>query len=138
LEKNSLRRRMVTGILLMLLLASIAISSPANTTYDTADISLTFTTDEQAVLITYSLDGHANVTTTGNTTLTGLGEGMHSLIGYAQDTAGNTGASDTMYFTIDIEEAAPFPTWILAIIGMIALGSGAALVYLMKFKKKPT
>jgi len=49
----------------------------------------------------YSLDGQLNVTITENTTLPGLPDGPHSLIVYANDTAGNMGSSDIVYFTVD-------------------------------------
>ncbi len=49
----------------------------------------------------YNLDGQANTTITGNTTLTGLLDGSHYVVVYANDTAGNMGASNTVYFTVD-------------------------------------
>ena len=42
-----------------------------------------------------------NVTISGNTTLTGFDDGSHYIIVYANDTAGNMGASNTVYFTVD-------------------------------------
>jgi len=80
----------------------INILSPQNTTYSTSSVPLTFTINELASWIGYSLDGQANVTITGNMTLTGLSDGQHNIIVYANDTAGNMGSSDTVYFTIDI------------------------------------
>ncbi len=49
----------------------------------------------------YSLDGEMNVTIAGNTTLTGVLDGSHHIVVYANDTAGNMGASGTVYFTVD-------------------------------------
>jgi len=80
---------------------TITITSPQNTTYDVADISLTFTINELTQWMAYSLDGQTNVTVSSNTTLVGLPEGIHTITVYAADTAGNTGHSDTIYFTID-------------------------------------
>ena len=85
---------------------SISILSPENKTYDTTDIPLNFTVNETASWIGYSLDGQANVTITGNITLTRLSYGAHSLVVYAKDTAGNTGTSETIYFSIG-----PNPGW---------------------------
>jgi hypothetical protein len=50
----------------------IVIMPVANKTYTVTDIPLNFTLNEPASQITYTLDGQANVTITGNVTLTGL------------------------------------------------------------------
>jgi len=79
----------------------VAVLSPENKTYDTTDIPLNFTVNEPVSEITYVLDGQANVTITGNMTLTELSEGSHTITVYANDTAGNIGTSETVYFSID-------------------------------------
>jgi hypothetical protein len=79
-----------------------------NKTYNQNDLSLNFTIDESASWIGYCLDGKANITIAGNTTLNGLTEGSHSIVVYANDTARNVGASETVTFTVDTPE--PFPT----------------------------
>jgi len=79
----------------------IIILSPRNETYASASFSLNFTQSEPTSWLGYSLDGQMNVTVGGNTTLVGLSEGIHSIIVYANDTAGNMGSSGTVYFTID-------------------------------------
>ncbi len=114
---------------------SILILSPENKTYDTTEIPLTFTVDEQVSWMAYSLDGQANLTITGNTTLSGLSEGSHRIIVYAKDTAGNTGASQTTYFTIETEKAEPLPTWILgAIAGIAVIGIALGTFFLRRRK----
>jgi len=80
---------------------SVSVLSPENKTYATRNVALTFTTNESAHWMGYSLDGGANVTVTQNTTLTGLADGPHSLIIYASDAAGNTGGSDMVFFLVD-------------------------------------
>jgi hypothetical protein len=98
---------------------TISIVSPENKTYAVDSVSSTFVVSEPTVWNGYSLDGQGNVTITGNTTLTGLSDGSHSLTIYANDSAGNIGASGTIYFTIARHE--PFPaTWIAAAIAIIA------------------
>jgi hypothetical protein len=57
----------------------------------------------------YSLDNELNATVTGNTTIQGLLAGYHTLVIYANDTAGNMGKSDTVSFTIDTQPS-PSPT----------------------------
>ncbi|MGB9671560.1 MAG: PKD domain-containing protein, partial [Candidatus Norongarragalinales archaeon] len=78
----------------------ISIISPQNITYTTTSVPLTFTVNEPVSWIGYSLDEQANVTITGNTTLINLAEGSHSIVVYARDTSGNTGASSKVYFSV--------------------------------------
>jgi hypothetical protein len=80
----------------------VTIVSPQNVTYTMTSIALAFTVDEAASWIGYSLDNQANVTITGNTTLTDLSEGTHYITVYANDSSGNMGASEMVYFTIAI------------------------------------
>jgi parallel beta-helix repeat protein len=116
---------------------TISILSPENKTYPVSDVPLTFTVSESTSWMGYNLDGQANVTITGNTTLSGLSDGSHSLIVYAKDTAGNTGASETIYFTIETKKEQVFPTWIIAAIVIIAIVGVTLLVYFTKVKKQP-
>jgi hypothetical protein len=78
----------------------ITVTSPVNTTYNSTEIPLNFTVNEQTSWIGYSLDGNENVTLTGNTTLTEQTDGLHSLVVYTNDTSGNVGLSDTVNFTV--------------------------------------
>jgi parallel beta-helix repeat protein len=79
----------------------VTIVSPENKAYTTPSIPLTFTIDECTCWIGYSVDGELNVTSVGNTTLTSLLDGSHHVVVYANDTVGNMGASNTIYFTVD-------------------------------------
>ncbi|WNZ29640.1 MAG: hypothetical protein IAX21_01860 [Candidatus Bathyarchaeota archaeon] len=78
----------------------IYIISPESTTYSTGDVDLTFTLNEEVSWIGYSLDGADNQTITGNVTLSSLSDGSHSLIVYATDLVGNTGASNVVNFDV--------------------------------------
>lgn len=73
--------------------------SVENKTYYTTDIPLNFTVNEPNTQITYSLDGHENVTVAGNTTLTNLYYSKHNVTVYVADEAGNTGTSETVTAT---------------------------------------
>ncbi|MCZ2855639.1 MAG: PKD domain-containing protein [Candidatus Bathyarchaeota archaeon] len=80
---------------------TIVLLSPENTTYAlSTGISLTFTLDEPAAWIGYSINGQANVTLTGNATLPTLPDGWHHVTIYANDTFGNMG-TNTVSFTVD-------------------------------------
>jgi len=112
---------------------TISITSPENQSYVTPNVPLIFTTDESVSWMGYCLDGQANVTIAGNTTLSELSEGAHSLIVYAKDMAENTGASEVIYFSIETPQPEPFPLWILGavtviVIAFVMLGVGATLV----------
>jgi parallel beta-helix repeat protein len=113
----------------------ITIVSPVDKTYESSTVPLNFTINEPKSWIGYSLDGQANITITGNTTLSGLSDGSHSIIVYARDDAGNTGVSDIVYFTIDISESEPFPLWIVAAVVIIAAAGVALLIYFIKTRK---
>ena len=115
---------------------TISIVSPENKTYTAKDVPLTFTVSKSTPWIGYSLDGQANVTISGNTTLTGLSDGPHSLVVYATDTDGNIGASETIYFSIETQHSEPFPTTLTVVaIVIIAVVGAAFLVYFAKAKK---
>jgi parallel beta-helix repeat protein len=79
----------------------VSVVSPENKTYATRNVTLTFMINGSASWSGYSLDGGANVTVAQNTTLTALADGSHHLIAYASDAIGNTGKSDTIFFTVD-------------------------------------
>ena len=80
---------------------TISIASPENETYPVENVSLTFTVGESTSWIGYSLDGQANTTISGNTSLTSLLDGVHYVVVYANDTVGNMGTSDVVYFAVD-------------------------------------
>jgi parallel beta-helix repeat protein len=81
---------------------AISVISPENKSYATSDVSLIFAVNETVFRMAYSLDGQSNVAIRENTTLTELPEGSHSILVYASDSFGNTGASNTTLFTIDL------------------------------------
>jgi hypothetical protein len=81
----------------------VTIISPTSKTYETStiptSIPLTYQVDEPTDWEGYSLDGAENVTLTGDTILSELQSGSHTLIVYAEDTSGNTG-QDSVTFTV--------------------------------------
>lgn len=113
----------------------ISIASPASMNYTRSELALNFTVNKPSSWIGYSLDGKQNVTTAGNTTLTGLSSGVHSITVYANDTYGNMGASENVSFTI----SKPFPTVTVVIVsGAVIVTAVAAgvLFYLKKHKHR--
>jgi hypothetical protein len=98
--------------------------------YDTSDVPLNFTVNELVSQITYSLDGQDKVTIPENATLIELRNGDHNVTVYATDWAGNTGASETMYFSVEI----PFPA--ILVITPIATVTVAGIGLIVYFKKR--
>jgi hypothetical protein len=104
----------------------VSVLSPQHKTYDTGDISLTFTVNEPTSWIGYSLDGRDNETIAGNITLAGLSTGDHNLTVYAKDTAGNYGASEAINFSI----VGRFPVeWLFAGVAVAAAVLFGVLLY---------
>ncbi len=92
----------------------VSILPPQNITYSTNNVLLSLTVEEPVDWMGYSLDGQANETITGNKTLTGLPDGVHYVVAYANDSAGNMGRSGRVCFTVDtlppnITDVSQFP-----------------------------
>jgi hypothetical protein len=107
--------------------------SIANKTYNQQTISLSFNIDENASWAAYNLDNQGNETIRGNTTLTGLSDGSHSIVIYANDTLGNMGKSDTISFTVNTPKVEKFIPAI-ALSGTIVIAVAVSL--LVYFKKR--
>jgi hypothetical protein len=104
---------------------NMSIQNPQNKTYNTNEIALNFTVDKPTSTLTYSLDNKANVTITGNTTLSGLSDGFHQVTIYAEETTD----SQTVYFNIEASEPQELQTiTILSISGVSAAVVGIAII----------
>lgn len=114
---------------------SIAILSPENKTYHAADLHLNFTVNEPTKWVGYSLDGKKNITITGNSTITNLANGFHSITVYANDTSGNMGASQTMHFSVDVPALTQTAITVAAAIAVVVSISVGLLVYRKKHKR---
>jgi len=109
----------------------VQVVSPGNMTYASSNVSLAFTVNKQVSWMGYSLDGQETVTVTGNTTLTGLQNGLHNITVYAKDTFENMGTSETVYFSVEV----PFPiTLVIAPIASVAIVGVGLIVYFKKRK----
>jgi hypothetical protein len=111
----------------------ISVSSPVHRVYNVSSVPLVFSICEASSSMSYSLDGQDNVTVAGNVTLSGLPNGSHNLTVYVTDRSGNFGASETMFFDVDVPE--PFPAVPVA----AASGASVAVVglgLLVYFRKR--
>ena len=116
----------------------IQINSPENKSYTSNSVSLSFFVNERTTWIGYSLNGHVNVTIEGNMTLVDLSSGAHAITIYANDSARNTGASETVHFSIETRGSITTvlsPELIVAVIVIIAVVT-SVLVYAIRRKAK--
>jgi N-acetylneuraminic acid mutarotase len=77
----------------------VEIVSPENRSYTNVEVSCKV--NKAVSWVGYSIDDTINVTLAGNPSLTGLVDGEHFIVVYANDTLGNMGVSPKVYFTID-------------------------------------
>ena len=120
--------------------SDIEIYSPQRKTYYSTEIELGFIVPSRYVFprmnftsFSYHLDGQANVTVSGNTTLTGLSWGSHTLVVYGEDADGKTGFSQIVRFDVFLSTDL-FAVTITAIV-FLALVSIGVLVYWEKRKR---
>jgi hypothetical protein len=112
----------------------VTVTSIENKIYNTTELPLDFNFNSEFSEGAYSLDNHANVTIHGNTTMTGLNNGFHNLVVYAQDVNGIFGKSETVNFTVALPKE-PFPTILVtgSLIAVAVIVAGL-LVYFKKRK----
>ncbi len=113
---------------------AVTIISPQNQTYNTSSVSLTLTADTSASWLSYSLDGKDNITINGNTTLSGLSNGGHSITVYAKDSFGNIAVSEAVFFDVAVPEA--FLTVPLAAVSIVVVVVAAAGLGCFLMKRK--
>ena len=112
----------------------VQLTSPQNTIYKTP-LTINYTVNKQVDTVTYSLDGASNKSVSDNITLTDdLPSGVYKITVYATDVFGNTGASETISFTV----AEPFPTGSLVAAIAVSLVAVVVAVGLVGYFKKKT
>ena len=118
----------------------VRILSPQNKTYTTTEVPLTWTCDEQIVSADYILDPtlFGSTTLPGNTTLTGLSNGTHTITIIAFTERGQAN-SQTVHFTVSPEvqqQTEPFPWLPVAAVSLtvVAVVGVSVLVYWKKRK----
>jgi N-acetylneuraminic acid mutarotase len=111
------------------------ISSPADHgNYTSSNVPLTFELQVQGASLSYSLDEGGKVPLLGNTTLSDLDSGEHTVTIYTTDEQGNTSTLHSITFRVD----STFPTELViasiaTAVALILVGSGL-LVYFKKRK----
>jgi hypothetical protein len=92
---------------------------------DSGDRLLSFNVDAEANWVGYSLDNQANFTVTGDVFLNVLAGDSHTVTIYAEDKAGNMGASETLFFSI---EKNPLALIIFVLVTVVVVGVGLVLL----------
>jgi hypothetical protein len=115
-------------------LPSIVILSPENKTFETTNLPLSFTVNKPMKWAGYSLDGKENITVTGNSTITSLTNGFHSITVYANDSSGKMGTSQTINFTIAKPESESFPIVATAAVLVTSVLAVGLVIYFRKRK----
>ncbi|MGO8805694.1 MAG: Kelch repeat-containing protein [Candidatus Bathyarchaeia archaeon] len=78
---------------------TIQINSPGNSTY--SKVTLAYTVDRVAAWVGYSLDNKKNITVSSEIQLFNLTQGQHNIILYCNDSTGNMGSSNRVFFSIN-------------------------------------
>ena len=107
----------------------ISILSPTNQVFNESSVPLVFTVDRAVSWEGYSLDGKANVTLNRNETINRIPNGLHTLMLFANDTAGNMGASQPFYFTIAAPEGKPYSSLLIVAVSVIVVVIIAVLLF---------
>jgi hypothetical protein len=68
--------------------------------------------------------------------LPGLADGAHNVTIYATDEAGNIGASETVYFSVEVPQPVPVQFAIVPVAAIAVIGMGL-LVYFKKRNHQP-
>ncbi len=113
----------------------VVVKSPvANATYVTTNnITVSFTVNEEASL-KYCLDAGDNVTLFDSMVLYNLTNGKHYLTIYAEDLYGNSGATEIINFTVDVERILE-PLEIVVASVIILVGFSSVIVFGRRKKK---
>lgn len=117
---------------------TVSVLAPVDVTYAPSEVQLNFTVNEATSWMGYSLDGEENTTVNGNVALPELSVGQHTLTVYANDTVGNSAASETISFTV--AEPETFPTVPIAVASAASIATVAAgiLVYFRRRRRGQT
>lgn len=107
-----------------------------NKTYNRNNLPLNFTIDKPSPWMGYSLNGQANFTIAGNTTLTGLADESYNLTIYANDTVGNMATSKPIYFSVETPKQMSYSTEIVgASVSIAVIVTGLIVFYRKKSHK---
>ena len=117
----------------------ISIFSPENKTYDTENVTFTFSVNEATDYVNCYLDESLTGTYSDDTlisvnrTLSGLSEGTHSVRVHAVDEAGNE-MDKTVIFSIDVPDSSQ--SSVILILATIVIVTAVGVCLLVYFKKR--
>ena len=107
--------------------------------YDFSNVTLVVGLKQSVVWVGYSLDGYANVTVDGGggVVLSGLSNGRHSVVVFAEDAYGNMGASETITFSVvNAPLSMFFIAVVVAIVAVVVVVVCVGLLFLFLWKRR--
>jgi hypothetical protein len=113
---------------------NLALLSLEAETFNASQVPLVFTVNETTPLITYILDGEV-YTANGNTTMTILRDGDHTIKVYATDEAGNAGSTETLSFNVQVPISPSLALGVLPPMAIVLIGGLSILIYIEKRKQ---
>jgi hypothetical protein len=116
---------------------NVSILSLQNKIYNSSNIPLVFTVNETTSQITYIIDGKVS-SIDGNTTLTGLQDGNHTLIIYATDKTGNYRVSQTIDFKVQVPLPRDVAYPIIPPMAIVLIGGLSLLIYFRRRNQSTT
>jgi len=114
----------------------IIILSPENVTYSTTEIPLNLIVPQTMSWLGYRLDSQTYVTISGNTTLTGLPQGAHSLTVYGNTAEGALASSETAWFSVNAVQPLPIVPVAAVSAGSIAAVTATGLVLTRRKRRR--
>ena len=113
----------------------VELVSPLNQVYNESSVDLVFVVDRPVSLLYYCVDGGVNATVAGNTTLSELLGGVHSMTVFAEDKFGNVGVSDTVVFSVAFEPAFLLTVPVVVILCVVSVLAVAVLFLFLRRRR---
>jgi len=110
----------------------VEVVSPLNQRYNQSSTNLEFVVDRPVSQMYYCVDGGANVTIVGNTTLSGLLDGTHSVTVFAEDMLGNVGVSETIVFSVVSEPDPILSVPVVVVLCVVPVLATAVLLLVLR------
>ena len=113
---------------------NVAVLSLQEEKYNESQVPLVFTVNETTPIITYILDGEV-YSANGNTTMTIMRDGDHTIKVYATDEAGNAGSTETLSFNVQVPISPSLALGVLPPMAIVLIGGLSILIYIEKRKQ---
>jgi len=114
----------------------VGVVSPlSEVVYSVSSVGLVFVVDRPVSQLYFCVDGGVNVTFAGNTTLSGLSGGVHSVTVFAEDKFGNVGVSETVVFSVVSESDPIFTVPVVVVLCVVSVLAVAVLLLFLRRRR---